>query len=113
MKKSFGIILLLVLALVISSCSTMVRIDTPGVSGAEVRLNGEPLGVAPVKKNLSDAVWEKYTVEVKKDGYKTYYGELKKEIKIGTAIGGFFFAYPLWLWAYGPEPVQNIYLEKK
>jgi hypothetical protein len=88
----------------------MVRIDTPGVSGAEIRLNGEPLGFAPVKKKLSDALWESYTVDVRKDGYKTYYGELKKEVKADAVIGG-LFVWPIWLWVYGPEPVQNIYLE--
>lgn len=96
--------------LMISSCSTMVRIDTPDVAGAEIKLNNEPLGAGPINRSLSDGVWETYNVEVTKDGYKPYYGELKKEIKVDTLIGG-IFVWPLWLWVYGPEEVQNIYLE--
>ena len=110
MKKYFIPVVLILLLFAMSACSTMVRIDTPNVSGANVKLNGEPIGKAPIEKSLSDALWEDYTVEVYKEGYQPYYGKLKKEIKVDTLIGG-FFVWPLWLWVYGPEDQQKIYLE--
>ncbi len=60
--------------------------------------------------DLSDGIWKNYDIVVEKDGYQTYRGRLKKEVKIGTFIGGFFL-FPFWLWVYGPESYQNIYLE--
>ena len=96
---------LLVVLLAVSGCSTLVLIETDP-PGAEVVLDGRYLGESPVERKLSNAVWEDYRVEIRMDGYRTTRARLDKEIKPGPAIGGFFFAWPMWLWAYGPEPYQ-------
>ena len=110
MKKSL-IALIILVAFSFASCSTLVRINTPDAEGAIVKVNGERIGTTPTKAKLSDAIWEDYEVEVTMDGYKPYHGMLKKEFKVGTFIGGFFI-WPLFLWVYGPAPIQNIYLDK-
>ncbi|MDZ7821884.1 MAG: PEGA domain-containing protein [Candidatus Marinimicrobia bacterium] len=100
----------LVITLLLTSCSTLVRIDTPNAPGATVKVDGKVWGNTPVEKELSDAIWETYPVEVTKEGYKPYQGELEKELKVGTFIGGFII-WPFWLWTYGPESYQEIDLE--
>jgi hypothetical protein len=102
--------MIMVLAILLMSCSTIVRIETPGVPDAIVKINDKPAGRTPVKKSLSDAIWEEYNVEVSKEGYKTYYGRLQKEVKVGALVGG-IIVWPFLLWVYGPEPFQEIYLE--
>ncbi len=102
--------LFLAVAILLFSCSTLVRIDTPGVENVKMKINDEPVGSPPRKTLLSDAIWKEYNVELSKEGYKPYYGRLKKEVKVGTLVAGFIF-WPFWLWVYGPEPFQNIYLE--
>ncbi|MBW6458791.1 MAG: PEGA domain-containing protein [FCB group bacterium] len=107
MKK---ISLIMAIAVLLTSCSTLVRIETPGIEGATIKINDQPVGKTPVKQSLSDAIWEEYDVEVSKEGYKTYYGRLRKEVKVGALVGG-IIVWPFLLWVYGPEPFQTIYLE--
>lgn len=109
MKRTF-ISFIVAAAFLLASCSTLVRIDTPDAPGATVKLDGKVLGKTPLEKELSDAIWENYEVEIAKEGFKTYYGELEKELKVGTFIGGFLI-WPFWLWTYGPESYQQIDLE--
>ena len=85
---------IMVLLILLTSCSTLVRIETPGVEGAEIKINDQPVGRTPIKKSLSDAILEEYNIEVSKEGYKTYYGRLQKEVKVGALVGGL----PIFLW---------------
>ncbi len=109
MKKLLS--LLLVAAIFLAGCATMVRIETD-VPGANVKINGQSVGTTPVVRNLSDAIWENFNVEIAKDGYKTFHGTLAKEFKVGALIGGLIM-WPLLLWTYGPQPYQNFELEKQ
>lgn len=110
MKKSLIAILLLV-TLLFTSCSTMVRIETD-VPGATVKINNQKVGTTPVVKNLSDAIWQEYHIEISKDGYDTVRTKLDKEIKVGQLIGG-LFVWPILFWSYGPVAYQNFELEEK
>jgi hypothetical protein len=103
--------LLLVSVLLLSSCATLVRIET-NVPGAKLKLDGQTVGSTPVEKSLSDAIWENYDVVIEKDGYRVLRTRLNKEFKVGTFIGGLFL-WPLLLWIYGPEPNQLFELEKE
>jgi len=109
MKKF--VTLIVIAAVFLSGCATMVRIDT-NVPDAKITINGQPVGTAPVTTSLSDAIWENYTFTIQKDGYKTVRGVLNKEFKVGTFIGGLFL-WPLLLWTYGPQPFQTFELEKQ
>ncbi len=101
----------LVLILIMSSCATLVRIETD-IPDAKVKLDGQSIGNTPVEKSLSDGIWENYDIVIEKDGYRTLRTRLNKEFKVGTFIGGLFL-WPLLLWVYGPEPIQFFELEKQ
>jgi hypothetical protein len=109
--KLKSLALMTIVMLLISSCSTMVRIDTPDVRGATVRLDGEKLGTAPIEKKLSNGIWNQYDVVIEKDGYRTYRAPLRKEVKVGNLIGGILLFWPGLLWVYGPQASQTIELE--
>lgn len=104
------IAIILAVAVLFTSCSTVVRIDTPDVPNASVKINGQPVGETPLTKTMSDAIWENYDVEIVKEGYQPYKAQLQKEIKVGALIGG-IIVWPFLLWVYGPEPYQEIYLD--
>ena len=110
MKRLISV--LVVVIFVFCSCATVVQIDSEP-RGAKVTLDGRYLGETPVETQLSNAVWESYVVEIEKDGYRPVYAELRKEIKLGPGIAGFFFMWPLWLWAYGPESYQSFTLREE
>jgi hypothetical protein len=99
----------LLAVLLVTGCSTLVRIDT-SEPGATVILNRKEIGETPLEKKLSNDVFKKYDVIIKKDGYKTIHSELEKEVKAGPIIGGLFFLWPLFLWCYGPEAYQEFEL---
>jgi PEGA domain len=101
----------LVSIMIMSSCATLVRIET-NVPDAKVKLDGQSIGTTPVEKSLSDGIWENYNIVIEKDGYRTLRTRLNKEFKVGTFIGGLFL-WPLLLWVYGPEPIQFFELEKQ
>ncbi len=103
--------LLLIAIVMLSSCSTLVRIET-NVPDATVKIDGQVVGKTPLEVNLSDAIWEKYDVVIEKNGYAVIRSRLNKEFKVGTFIGG-LFVWPLLLWTYGPEPNQNFELVKQ
>ena len=103
--------LLIILLILLSSCSTLVRIDS-NVDDATIRINGENMGKTPELVDLSDFVFSEYDIQIEKEGYDTYRGKLRKEFKTGTFIGGFFLGGITWLWAYGPKPYQEFELDK-
>ena len=103
--------MVLLIAVFFSSCSTMVRIETPDVQDASVKIDGERMGSTPVVKKLSNGIWNNYEVVVEKEGYRTYRGPLKKEVKVGNLIGGLFLFWPGLLWVYGPNAYQYIELD--
>lgn len=115
MKKRFLNIFLvsLVVLVVFSSCVTPVRIDS-NAPGADVFINGKPVGKTPTIVELSDFVFSNYEIVLEKDGYTPYYGSIRKEFKTGRFIwGGLLGGFIPWFWVYGPEPYQTFYLNEE
>lgn len=99
-------------AVLFSSCSTMVRIDS-NVEDATIRINGIKVGETPETVELSDFIGYTYDVQIEKKGYETYRGKLVKEVKVDTFVWGWFTGFWPWLWMYGPAPYQEFDLERK
>jgi hypothetical protein len=89
----------------------MVHINTKP-EDAKVRINGQPFGMTPAQKSLSDFAFNQYDVTIEKEGYKPISATLEKEFKVGTFIGGFFLAYIPWFWMYGPKPYHYFELDE-
>ena len=99
------------LVLVITGCSTFVTIRTDPEE-TKIYINDEPKGTTPFTGELPDGVFERYIYRIEAPGYKTLYGELSKELKWGPFIGGWFFLWPMWLWASGPRPFYSFELSE-
>jgi PEGA domain./Curli production assembly/transport component CsgG. len=102
--------LLCLTAALLSGCATIVKIDS-NVEGAEVIFNGEHIGRTPVHKACSDFVFNSYDVIIEKEGYETYRGSLKKELKVFPLIISPVFSFVPLLWCYGPQPGQYFELQ--
>lgn len=103
--KAF-IAFLLVASMLLIGCSTLVNIET-NPADATVKVNGK----SGKSQSLSDTSWTEYEVVVEKEGYRTYHGQLRKEIKIGAFIAGLLLGYWPWIWAYGPASYQYFELQ--
>lgn len=68
----------------------------------------EAAGTSPLVTEIDYLGWENYYVWAQAPGYPAAVRSIDNEIKIGPAVGGFFCAWPLWIWALGPDdaPVQ-------
>lgn len=104
-----GILLLINLTGCVSGTNVCFRTD---VDGAEVYVDDEFIGTTPVTKKMSNLCWKNPDVTIKKEGYKTLYTEMKKEIVYANVAIGFFLWEPAFLWCYGPKPRQNYILVK-
>ena len=105
MKKK-GVIFAIALCSFIVACSTTTHFNSN--VPVDVYVDGKYVGRTPnATVSLSDAVWgnpECYAVD--ESGNRKYY-QIRREVKIGAVIGGFFL-WPIWLWAYGPAETQYI-----
>jgi hypothetical protein len=99
----------MIVLLLASGCTALVRIEK-NVPGATVKIDGRVVGKTPLELNLSDGIWEDFSVVIEKPGYSILRTRLHKEPKVGTFIAGMFLCWPLLLWTYGPEPYQNFEL---
>ena len=103
-----SIAVILIVSLV-TSCTTMVNIGSDP-QGARVSINGLPVGTTPHTEELSDFVFNTYSVKLELDGYDTVAGELPKEFKAGPFVAGFFVGIWPWLWMVGPKPFYHFNL---
>ncbi|MCX5914291.1 MAG: PEGA domain-containing protein [Deltaproteobacteria bacterium] len=101
----------LLLVLVITGCSTFVTIRTEPEE-AKIYINDEPKGKTPFTGKLENGVFQHYIYRIEAPGYKPLYGELSMEFKWGPFIGGWFFLWPMWLWASGPRAFYSLELEQ-
>jgi hypothetical protein len=111
MRKALVVVALF--AALLSGCvmNTMVTIDSQP-QGAEVFIDGKPVGETPTQTRLSNAAWEDPIVRLTKEGHRTVVDDLDKEIKIFNGIVGFFW-WPTWLWVWGPDNIQYYYLAEE
>ena len=94
------------IAALVSGCSTAVTFTSNRPQ--QVSVNGEVIGVTPVTKSLSDAVWNDYNIVYTdmETGYQTAF-VAEKEAKIGAILAGIFLVWPAFLWCYGPKAAQS------
>ena len=96
----------------------MITIQTEP-SGAELFLNGTPIGKSPATVRVQDGLLApQYTIRAELDGYQKALYYLDQHWKPGMACAGaccgafFFPAFALLLLAKEHEPVYTIYLIK-
>lgn len=105
---------ILFLIILISGCvsSTLVTIDS-NVDGAEVIIDGVPMGNTPIQAEFSNAVWEDPTILITKNGYFDSKQVFKKEVKSTNLVVGLILWWPSLLWCYGPSEYQYFDLKEK
>lgn len=117
MKKVFEVLMSCLIIFFLTGCTTTVTFRTD-VEGAEIFLDGEPLGTTPVTKKISNLAWVDPDVVIKKQGYKTEHKWLDREVKTVSLIGGVLTlpfcvgVIPL-LCCYGPKKNQFFFLRKE
>ena len=112
MKKYFhNTVLLLTATIILAGCTSLVNIESDP-PGAELFLDGRPLGTTPHAVELTNFVGTDFNVRLELEGYITSNVRLRKEIKGGPLIGGLFF-FPFFFWAYGPSDYQWYQLYEK
>ena len=104
---------LLAFTVLLSSCAstTIIRSEPPG---ANLYLNGEPVGTTPYTHSDTKIVGTTNTVELKMEGYEDFVGSFSRneEADVGAIIGGIFFVFPF-LWVMKYKPFHNYELKKK
>ena len=82
-------------------CASTVEIDSEP-QGAEVRIDGQNIGKTPTHYTDNSIVFTTKRVEIKKEGYEPIRTQITRDgpINVGAVIGGFFCAWPLFLWAF-------------
>lgn len=107
--KNKFIVCILIFSIFFTSCVTSTNVSfTTDIEGTEVIIDGKSYGTEPGKVKISNAMWEEPKIVLRKDGYKTKYGYLKKEVKVVNAIFGVLGLglWPSYLWIYGPKSEQ-------
>ncbi|KGE70807.1 hypothetical protein [Spirochaeta lutea] len=110
MKRTMLIILVVLLLGTGCVSTTMVRFET-NAGDATITVEGKEIqeheGI-----RLSNAAWKNPDIMVEAEGYKTYYGEVEREIKVANAIFGALLWPFSWLYVWGPEAHQFIVLRE-
>lgn len=96
MRKITIAILVVLIALMFTSCATIMSDDMTEVTfnsnptGAEVYVDGFKVGTTPYRAYLDN---DKHFVEIKKDGYETSTVRLRKSLKLGWQVVDVFTTY--------------------
>ncbi|MDV6236757.1 hypothetical protein CH379_014105 [Leptospira ellisii] len=107
MKKYLSI--LAVIAIVHCAPSTMVKINTEP-SGLDVYYQGMKVGKSPVDVEMSNLIFEKHIVEIRKDKKILRTVPVATEIKSTNVVGGICLGVPF-IWVSGPKSYQNITID--
>ncbi len=108
MKKYISILSIAVIMQ--CSPSTMVKINTEP-AGLDVYYQGMKIGKSPVDVEMSNLVFEKHIVEIKKDKKILRTLPVVTEIKTTNLIGGICFGVPF-IWISGPKSYQNYTIDE-
>ncbi len=104
-----------VAVLFLSACSHAVIIDSDP-TGAEIKVNGEKVGKAPVTYNETTG-WEKvYDVEATLPGYKPLRKQLKQEewnIPVVASVGGCSLLLGTPLFLIGAVPLVGLFWSRQ
>jgi hypothetical protein len=89
--------------------TTLIKSNPPG---AELQMDGRPLGETPYFYTDKAVAGTTKTVTLKKEGYKEYYGYIKREkLCVPVLIGGIFLIVPL-VWVLEYPSQYNFEMEK-
>jgi hypothetical protein len=105
-KLMQGGILIVILTL-LASCSS-VTVLTSAPEGARVYVQDQPVGYTPYTYTDTKIVGTATPIRLELEGYKPLTTVLvrNEEIDIAPIIGGFCFAWPLWLWSMKYQPMH-------
>jgi len=111
---SYKTIFAMIIAIVIlSGCasSTMIKSNP---TGAQVFINGEPVGRTPYLHVDTRVSGMLLNVDIIKEGYEPIYTTIRRseEFNVGNFIGGFFI-WPIWLWTMDYQPTHTYELIPK
>lgn len=108
--KATAVFVLLAFA---SGCASTTVINSQP-SGADVYIDGMKVGKTPYTLTDTKMVFQTSTIKLSKPGYEDVHANLPRfqELDVGTAIGGIFCLWPLWLWVGKYRPEQNYELER-
>ncbi|TGK29473.1 hypothetical protein EHQ12_17345 [Leptospira gomenensis] len=101
--------ILAVIAIVHCAPSTMVKVNTEP-AGLEVYYQGMKVGKAPVDVEMSNIIFEKHVLEIRKDKKILRTVPVITEVKSINIIGGICFLVPF-IWVSGPKSYQNITID--
>jgi len=103
--QNFGLVLTVMV--ILASCVSMTLINSDP-EGAKVYVNNMPVGETPYTYSDTKMLYSSTPIRLELEGYKPFNTVLirNEEIDAGPVIGGFFFAWPLWLWAMKYQPVH-------
>ena len=93
MRKIALIALTLLVVIMFTSCATIMSDDQTEVTfvseptGADVFVDGFKVGTTPLRTYLDN---EKHNVEIKKDGFETFYARLRRAPKLGWQVVDIF-----------------------
>ena len=109
MKKAVCVVSIFALLTAGCASSTLINSNPPG---AKVYVDGQYLGQAPVTQKDTALLGSSKTVTLKRAGYKTKIGTIRKEeLKIGPLIAGLLVYVPL-LWVTGYPSQYTFELER-
>ena len=100
-------------ALLLSCSSSTLFVTNP--PGANVYVDGNFLGLSPVKYSDSKIAGSSVNVMIEKQGYETLYVSMKRteSFEVGPFIAGWFLIWIPWLWILGYDGTHSYNLAPK
>ena len=92
---------------ILTGCASVTLINTVP-EGARVYIQDQPVGYTPYTYSDEKIVGSVTPIRLELEGYKPLSTVLvrNEEVDIAPIVGGFFFAWPLWLLSMKYQPVH-------